>query len=220
MDLTATPSLDAASVSQQRSLVKEEPADDCDGTYECLICSESVKGHTDALQCSECQSNPFHRSCVTKDKWLQQCPTCQQRAVNVWSGKSTAGNGAEQGQGKRQMMADDAAPGAGAGSVKGSSDGTDMSLAGVDEDVVRAQARPEGAAAGGASRKRDASSDGSARSKRARTGGQGSCPHGRRRSECKECGGSGICPHGRQRRRCKECQADLDDSLPGGLEEL
>ena len=71
----------------------------------------------------------------------------------------TARDGAEEGQGKRKMMADDVAQGEAAGSGKGSSDSTDMSLAGVDELVVRAEARPEGAAAGGASRKRGASLD-------------------------------------------------------------
>ena len=37
--------------------IKEEPVAEYDGSYECLICSESVRG-TAALQCTQCQSNP------------------------------------------------------------------------------------------------------------------------------------------------------------------
>ena len=31
-----------------------------DGSYECLLCSESVRGDTAVLQCWQCSSNPFH----------------------------------------------------------------------------------------------------------------------------------------------------------------
>jgi hypothetical protein len=34
-----------------------------DGSYECLICAESVRG-LQALKCSACSSNPFHAACV------------------------------------------------------------------------------------------------------------------------------------------------------------
>ena len=37
--------------------IKEEPVAEYDGSYECLICSESVRG-TAALKCTQCQSNP------------------------------------------------------------------------------------------------------------------------------------------------------------------
>ena len=38
---------------------KEEQVADYDGSYECLICSESVRG-TAALKCTQCQSNPVY----------------------------------------------------------------------------------------------------------------------------------------------------------------
>ena len=122
MDPTTTASSVASSISQDRRVVKEEPADDYDGSYMCLVCSESVRG-TDALGCSKCQSNPFHRSCMTNELWLEQCPSCKQRTVTVWSGKSaassvpiatidlTARDEAERDQAKRKMVAEDAAEG-------------------------------------------------------------------------------------------------------------
>ena len=45
--------------------IKKEPVEEDDGTYVCFICAESVGGR-DALQCSQCQSNPFHRACVAE----------------------------------------------------------------------------------------------------------------------------------------------------------
>ena len=44
--------------------IKVEPVEEYDGSFDCLICSQSVRG-TDALECSQCQSNPIHRACVT-----------------------------------------------------------------------------------------------------------------------------------------------------------
>ena len=46
--------------------IKLEKCDEVEayhGSYECLICSESVRG-TAALLCSACASNPFHTACV------------------------------------------------------------------------------------------------------------------------------------------------------------
>ena len=63
-----------------------------DGTYACLFCSESVRGMP-ALACSECNSNPWHRACDQESKYVQMCPTCNQRSVKVWTGAS-AGPGA------------------------------------------------------------------------------------------------------------------------------
>ena len=45
--------------------IKKEPVEEDDGTYVCFICAESVGGR-DALQCSQCQSNSFHRACVAE----------------------------------------------------------------------------------------------------------------------------------------------------------
>ena len=43
--------------SESMERIKEEPVAEYDGSYECLICSESVRG-TAALKCTQCQSNP------------------------------------------------------------------------------------------------------------------------------------------------------------------
>jgi hypothetical protein len=44
--------------------VKEEQVAEYDGSYECLICSESVRG-TSSLKCTQCQSNPVIHMYVT-----------------------------------------------------------------------------------------------------------------------------------------------------------
>ena len=75
--------------------VKVESGDeveDYDGSYACLICTESVRG-TAALVCWECNSNPWHRACDKESKYLEVCPTCNQKSVTVWTGAS-AGPGA------------------------------------------------------------------------------------------------------------------------------
>jgi hypothetical protein len=68
---------------------KEEPVEEYDGTYVCFICSESVRGR-DALQCSQCQSNPFHRACVADSVFAKTCATCGRQTVEEWSLKSTS----------------------------------------------------------------------------------------------------------------------------------
>jgi len=47
----------AQGVFEAAKRIKEEPVAEYDGSYECLICSESVRG-TAALKCTQCQSNP------------------------------------------------------------------------------------------------------------------------------------------------------------------
>ena len=70
--------------------IKEEPVEEYDGTYVCFICSKSVRGR-DALQCSQCQSNPFHRACVAKyPGWAESCATCEGQTIEDWSLKSTS----------------------------------------------------------------------------------------------------------------------------------
>ena len=68
-------------------VVKEEEIEEYDGSYACLICTESVRG-AEALKCTQCQSNPFHRECVSNALWLRQCPSCGQQTVDVWNGTS------------------------------------------------------------------------------------------------------------------------------------
>ena len=56
-----------------------------DGSYACLICTESVRGQP-ALVCSKCNSNPFHRTCDPESKYAEVCPTCGQKTVEAWKG--------------------------------------------------------------------------------------------------------------------------------------
>ena len=56
-----------------------------DGSYACLICTESVRGQP-ALVCSKCNSNPFHRTCDPEGKYAEVCPTCGQKTVEAWQG--------------------------------------------------------------------------------------------------------------------------------------
>ena len=68
--------------------VKVESVDEVepyDGSYACLICTESVRGQP-ALVCSKCNSNPFHRTCDPENKYAEVCPTCGQKTVEAWKG--------------------------------------------------------------------------------------------------------------------------------------
>ena len=56
-----------------------------DGSYDCLICCESVR-RMHALACSRCTCNPFHQTC--HESWarhakvaLNTCPQCAQPTV-------------------------------------------------------------------------------------------------------------------------------------------
>jgi len=57
-----------------------------DGSYECVICSQSVRGDAAVLHCSQCSSNPFHQSCVEKTEFMHKCPQCSRNTVVPWSG--------------------------------------------------------------------------------------------------------------------------------------
>ena len=50
---------------------------------DCMICAESVLG-CEALRCSQCSSNPFHKSCVTGSRYSSTCPQCSQDTVVPW----------------------------------------------------------------------------------------------------------------------------------------
>ena len=58
--------------------VKEEQVAEYDGSYECLICGESVR-RTRALHCSQCTCPPFHQACV--EGGVRTCPQCAQPTV-------------------------------------------------------------------------------------------------------------------------------------------
>ena len=53
-------------------------AEEVDGSYECLICGESVR-RTRALHCSQCTCPPFHEACV--EEGVSTCPQCAQPTV-------------------------------------------------------------------------------------------------------------------------------------------
>ena len=48
-----------------------------DGSYACLICSESVRGK-DARRCSACTCQPWHTECAPA---LSSCPQCARSSV-------------------------------------------------------------------------------------------------------------------------------------------
>ena len=63
---------------------KEIKIEDFDGSYECLICSKSVRTQGPVLACSQCSSNPFHESCVKDTKFMKSCPQCGCETVVSW----------------------------------------------------------------------------------------------------------------------------------------
>ncbi len=65
--------------------IKVEEVDEYDGSYVCVICSESVRGD-DSLCCSQCSSNPFHARCVVGTAFAETCPQCAGRTVVPWTG--------------------------------------------------------------------------------------------------------------------------------------
>jgi len=46
-----------------------------DGTYDCVICSNSVRGQ-ESLRCTQCSSNPIHHACVAGSQFVFTCPQC------------------------------------------------------------------------------------------------------------------------------------------------
>ena len=70
----------------------EVKVEDYDGSYDCLFCGDSVRGMP-ALVCWECNSNPWHRACDKESKYLEVCPTCNQKSVTVWTGASAGPGG-------------------------------------------------------------------------------------------------------------------------------
>jgi hypothetical protein len=56
-----------------------------DGTYDCLVCFESVRGQQ-AQRCSECMCQPWHTACAGS---LDKCPMCQRSTVVPWDGRAT-----------------------------------------------------------------------------------------------------------------------------------
>ena len=67
-------------------MIKEEEVEDVDGSYACVICSESVRGMA-ALCCARCSSNPFHASCVDGTGFAEMCPQCAGKTVVAWTGR-------------------------------------------------------------------------------------------------------------------------------------
>jgi hypothetical protein len=50
-------------------------AEEYDGTYDCVICSESVRGEP-ALKCAQCTANPVHVACVVGSIYTEACSVC------------------------------------------------------------------------------------------------------------------------------------------------
>ena len=61
-----------------------------DGTYACVICSESVRGG-DALHCAQCSSNPVHVACVRGSPFAETCAQCSGKTMRPWTGRAGGG---------------------------------------------------------------------------------------------------------------------------------
>ena len=61
----------AGGSSKEKRLSSPQPALQLlDGSYDCLICMESVR-RSDALRCSQCTANPWHLACAISSKSFQ-----------------------------------------------------------------------------------------------------------------------------------------------------
>ena len=78
-ELRVHDSLSAAEVSGEMDAA-EVKVEEFDGTYACVICSESVRGG-DALHCGQCSSNPVHFSCVRGSAFSETCPQCSGKTM-------------------------------------------------------------------------------------------------------------------------------------------
>ena len=77
---TARVAKPAAAAVAKHAAVKVEQFD---GHYDCMICSESVRGDAEAVQCSECKSNPMHMACVENTIYATTCPQCARSSMVV-----------------------------------------------------------------------------------------------------------------------------------------
>eukprot|EP00802_Teleaulax_amphioxeia_P017438 Tamp_17594.p1 GENE.Tamp_17594~~Tamp_17594.p1 ORF type:complete len:455 (+),score=86.08 Tamp_17594:39-1367(+) len=68
----------------------EVKVEDFDGTYACVICSESVRGG-DALHCAQCSSNPVHVACVRGSPFAETCAQCSGKTMRPWTGRAGGG---------------------------------------------------------------------------------------------------------------------------------
>ena len=69
-------------------------AEEYDGTYECVICSESVRGEP-ALKCAQCNANPVHVACVVGSIYTEACSVCKREMMKPFgSSRREAGTDA------------------------------------------------------------------------------------------------------------------------------
>ena len=73
-ELDAPETLNCDGAAQTEEVVKVE---EFDGSYDCLICSESVRGKN-ARRCSTCSCQPWHTAC---GPGLSACPQCARFSV-------------------------------------------------------------------------------------------------------------------------------------------
>ena len=67
-------------------------AEEYDGTYECVICSESVRGEP-ALKCAQCNANPVHVACVVGSIYTEACSVCKREMMKPFgSSRREAGS--------------------------------------------------------------------------------------------------------------------------------
>jgi hypothetical protein len=170
-------------------------AEEYDGTYECVICSESVRGEP-ALKCAQCNANPVHVACVDGSIYAEACSVCKREMMKPFgSSRREAGTEARAPRARRMW---------GASTDKRALRGSEVSSGpGTAGKKRRAPAEPEDG--DGAAERQPHGGWGMAATPGARRKEPSKCPHNRRRAQCKECGGSSICPHQRRRSQCKDC---------------
>ena len=88
-ELRVHDSLSAAEVSGEMDTA-EVKVEEFDGTYACVICSESVRGG-DALHCAQCSSNPVHVTCVRGSPFAETCAQCSGKTMRPWTGRAGGG---------------------------------------------------------------------------------------------------------------------------------
>jgi hypothetical protein len=76
-EITSASSSSQVPNAEVKIKVEYEPYD---GAYDCLICYESVRG-SEALHCSQCKCNPFHRSCAVGTDFADKCPQCSRKSI-------------------------------------------------------------------------------------------------------------------------------------------
>ena len=119
----------------------EVKVEEFDGTYACVICSESVRGG-DALHCALCSSNPVHLSCVRGSPFAETCPQCSGQTMQVLPWKGIVGSASSSAEIALVSNEDSCSAGGGmSGSAGGAASGKGKEI--VDDEEIQPGQREE-----------------------------------------------------------------------------